>query len=405
MKFEDYPYVALVATFIATYFLPLLLDFSKTVVEALINFKREYKPVLYPLSSKICGFVIPCHNSERFIQSTLATIPYAYKVVCVANACTDKTVYLVEDTGRAEVLEFPDAGKMKAVIRGAIHLKRQGFTHFVLLDDDVQWPAQHNKVLVRDFLSPITALPVLPAKPVNWMVAVQCIEYMYMIVSKRAQGLLGNTIMASGAAGIYRIDTFLEAMRLHDGEHIGDDLQTAHIHHSLDLQIDFLPEILVRTHAPKTLKSWWHQRQKRWEISPVKNLRWIFKTIFAKHNVGWHIRWVASYRIAVGINDIARIVSLPAVILHFPGTLVGVWIIAYMGFIVKATTYYLLYPKYRYHFSLLMFFGIVTFPLYSALMWVSRIGALPQGIKNNFTKFGTFNSFITEELHKCENLS
>lgn len=398
MQIENHWLLALAITFIATYFLPLLLDFSKTVVEAVINFGSRKKLKTVSLQPNHCGFVIPCHNSEGKIQSTLKTLPNGYHVVCVANACTDKTVAEIEDTGVADCLVYARAGKIRAVIRGAIHLKRLGFTHFVLLDDDVEWPHDHNEVLVYSKSAPITALPVLPLQPTNWLLVGQCIEYMYMIVSKRAQGLLGNTIMASGAAGIYRIDTFLEAMRYHDGEHIGDDLQSAHIHHNMGYKIDFLPSTLIRTHAPATMHDWWHQRQKRWEISPVKNVEWIFKTIFTKHPVGWHIRWVASYRMAVGINDLARLVSLPAVVMNFPGTLIGVWIIGYTGFLIKAATYYALYPSYRYRFSLLMFFGIVTFPIYSILMWVSRIGALPQGIKSNFIRRETFDGFITEEL-------
>lgn len=383
--------------FIGTYVLSILLDLVKSGTEVLINFfHRENRPTEY-LDHKECAFVIPCHNSEGVIAETLRSIPYLYRTYCVANACSDNTIEEI-NRKKTSTIVTDRPGKIRAVILGALAAKRDGYTHFVLLDDDVKWPEDFFLVPVHDKSIPATALPVLPTAPETWIMCGQVIEYMYMVVSKRAQGFLGNTIMASGAAGIYRIDTFLEAMKQHDGEHVGDDLQSAHIHHGMDYRIDFLPQAIVRTHPPKTIAAWWTQRAKRWEVSPIYNAKWIIRTIFKRHSPGWWIRWVAMYRVAVFFNDLARVVTLPLVIMHFPGTLVGVWCIAYGCFMMKGLAYWVSYQDYRYKISWLFFCSILTYPAYSCLMWLSRLYAIPNGIKRNFLKKENLKNFIEKEL-------
>lgn len=380
----------MVIVFVTTYILTLLSDFLKTVIEVFINLSIKPKENTEILSPNEVAFVIPCHNSEESIEDTIRSIPERYCVICVANACSDLTISKVNrisDKERFGVFcyNLPEPGKMSAVLEGILGARDMGFTHFVLLDDDVKWPRGMIPV-VSSKLSPATALPVMPVHPRTWLEIGQTIEYLYMVVSKRAQGILGNTIMASGAAGIYRIDTFLDVLRKHDGEHIGDDLQSAHIHHSMRYKIDFNPSIVVQTYPPKTLSMWWKQRARRWEVSPVYNARWIMTTIFGKNTNGWWIRWVAFYRVFVFGNDLARLYSLPYVLMHFPRTLLGVWAIAYVCMMLKAGVYYTSYTQYRYKIDKQIIYGILTYPAYTALMWVSRLMAIPSGIIRNFKR-------------------
>ena len=324
--------------FASTYALSLCSDFLKTLVEIWINFRREPRMMRLGLGPKSACFIIPCHNSSDVIYDTIMSLPKEYTVYCMVNACSDSTLQRIgflAATLNDRIIKYEhivEPGKMNAVMHGVVKAREAGFTHFVLLDDDVRWPKGHIPRVAKNTI-PATGLPVLPMQPVWSTIEVgQCIEYMYMVVSKRAQGILGNTIMASGAAGIYRVDTFLEVLKHHYGEHIGDDLQSAHIHHSLGMQIDFNPDIVIQTHPPRSLVDWWKQRAKRWEISPIYNLKWILTTIFGRVTKGWWIRWIASYRIFVGVNDLARVISFTYVVQHFPRTLVGVWLIAYVCF-------------------------------------------------------------------------
>jgi cellulose synthase/poly-beta-1,6-N-acetylglucosamine synthase-like glycosyltransferase len=380
----------MVTIFVSTYILTIFTDFFKTIVEVLVNLLNKPMQPRYLLNPSEVAFVIPCHNSADTIEETIRSIPHNYPIICVANACSDETIAKINRISEKERLSLfcyrlEKPGKMTAVLEGILGARDMNHTHFVLLDDDVRWPKDRLPT-VSDRLIPATALPVMPTQPRSWIELGQMIEYLYMVVSKRAQGILGNTIMASGAAGIYRIDSFLEVLKKHDGEHIGDDLQSAHLHHALGYRIDFNPSLVVHTHPPKTIIGWWKQRARRWEISPVYNANLIFKTIFSPKTNGWWIRWVALYRVFVFGNDIARLYSLPYVIYHFPRTLVGVWAIAYLCMMFKALVYYSTYKDFRYTVNGSVILGILTYPVYTSMMWVSRLWAVPGGVIRNFKR-------------------
>jgi cellulose synthase/poly-beta-1,6-N-acetylglucosamine synthase-like glycosyltransferase len=372
--------------FISTYILSILTDVLKTIIETVINFKgkenRSNDRILTPLDS--C-FIIPCMNSQDVIQRTLFTLPHEYKVICVVNASTDKTLDILRGLAMGSpnltVINTEKPGKMGAALLGILEAKRMGFTDFILIDDDIIFP---KKEIAVSSDSVATGFPIIPLYPYTWIEVAQTIEYMGMVISKRAQGILGNIIMCSGAAGAYNIETFLNVLKLHNGIHVGDDLQCSYIHHNLGYKLGFNSSLGVVTEVPNTLKSFWKQRAKRWEQSPIINYYWIFKTIFGSVTRGYWIRWIAFYRVFVTANDVMRLVSLPYVIIHFPGTLVGVWAITYILFALKAAAYYCFYKDYRYSLTNKMLFGILSYPIYSSLLWVTRLYAIPYGLIRAF---------------------
>jgi len=315
-------------------------------------------------------------------------------VYCVANACTDDTEAVI----RAAQLRFPDVelistpipGKISSVVMGAVAAQQAGYSHFLMLDDDIEWPRNEkgygpdaSPILVWDKEKPCTALPVLPLKASNWLVASQTIEYQLMVASKRAQGLLGNVIMASGAAGVFRLDCFLEAMNDHDGEHIGDDLQTCYIFHDRGYKIDLMPDTLVRTEPPFTLRAWWKQRAWRWEVSPILNIVWLLRAVFKKPTAGagWWIRGVTVYRLGVSVFDMLRVFSFPFVLWSNPQILLGVWAISYVSVAMKIGVFrYFFKQFYPPTWNRVMWTSMLTYPVYGALMWLSRVASLPKAV-------------------------
>jgi cellulose synthase/poly-beta-1,6-N-acetylglucosamine synthase-like glycosyltransferase len=381
----DMVYIA-IGVFLATYVISLSVDFGRAVVEAFFNFMYKKNKAAEALSKDEVAFVIPCCNSADVIEDTIKSLPTGYSVFCVVNGCTDFTQEVVEKIAKTNplvhVVISPLKGKIRSVLYGAAEAKKKGCSHFVLLDDDVQWPADEKNVLVHSKETPITALPVVPTKAANWLHAAQIIEYKMMVVSKRAQSFLGNVIMVSGAAGVYKINTFLEAMKNHDGEHIGDDLQCSYIHHCMNMKIDLYPGTVIRTEPPQTISAWWKQRAKRWEVSPIHNLVWILKTIFASpvNGPGWWIRLIAGYRVFVSLNDLARVLSFPLVLLNAPLLIAGVWGITYASMLMKVVTYNKFYSKFVVKWDKTMWLTTLTYPLYGSLMWLSRLCALPKGL-------------------------
>lgn len=409
----------------STYAFTFVTDMGKTSLEVFFNFIRKPGfPPLKVLTPSECLIVIPCHNSGDCILETLSTLPPDYSVICVSNASTDSTMQILEGAllsyPNLTVINTPESGKIRAVILGAIQAKNLGYSHFLLLDDDVQWTQENGKpfeITVYNKKRCVTALPVVPSKKnLNWLRSAQAIEYQMMCASKRAQGNLGNVIMASGAAGIYRVESFLDVIQEHDGQHIGDDLQCSYLHHVKGMKIDFNSESVVATYPPKTLVAWWKQRALRWEASPVMNVVWSLKTIFAPlsedRNPGWWIRGVATYRNFVIVNDIMRCISFPFVLIFSPLVILGVWAITYCSVLLKMLTFVYFFKNENYvKADLATIFSVLTYPLYGLMMWISRVWAMPKGMllayryhirgKRNVTKFSCSLASLEAEVSKC----
>lgn len=372
-----------VDTFVSTYALSLSIDLGRSFVECGLNFFKE-KRVLQKLENHECAFVLPCYNSGTMLKQTLRSLPVGYKIYCVANACSDDTEAVISSDDKATLISTPLPGKIRAVLLGALQAKKDGYTHFVLLDDDILWPKDDSgldqELTVYDKKSSCTALPVLPDTSLSqtWIMTGQLIEYAMMIVSKRAQSLLGNVIMASGAAGIFRIDDFIDAMSEHDGEHVGDDLQTSFIFHTKGYKIDFNSSLLIKTEPPSTLSSWWRQRTKRWEPSPIFNFVWHLKIIFAWPFNGpeWWIRVIAFYRILVIKLDILRFVTLPFALIYNPLLFCGILVITYLSLVSKIV----IFKRYFFAAQDVCKRHLITYPLYGALCWISRLFSIPRGL-------------------------
>jgi len=379
----DYAQIALVL-FISTYTFSLTADLGRQLFETLLNFwHKESDGVTF--SPNEIAFVIPCHNSADVIEGTINSLPSRYLIFCVTNACTDNTIEVIKKLQQTKsnivLIEAPVKGKIRAVLYGVDKALKSGCSHFMMLDDDVEWLGGEDiKTTSKD--TPCVALPVLPTQPSNWIQGAQMLEYEMMVVSKRAQSFFGNVVMASGAAGIYKIDVFLETMKYHDGEHIGDDFQCSYLHHLFGKKIDFYNSIVL-THTPDTFKIWWRQRAKRWEASPIHNGLLISKILFLGpgKSPGFWIKIITSYRIFVFFNDLARLISFPVVLATTPHILIGVWGITYASMVMRAVVYQNFFRNHLYKADKVIYFTFLTYPLYGVLTWLSRLAAIPKGIK------------------------
>lgn len=370
---------SIVDLFLSTFILTLLIDFTRTFAENIFYFVKKRKRDRQELSPTEVAIVIPCHNSEDVILNTLDSLPKDYTVICVPNACTDRTVELLSkcQRSRLKILELEEPGKIKAVVYGAMEARKEGFSHFLLLDDDVRWKS--DKIEVFDRNAAMTGYPVVPMEGSGFLLNGQMVEYQMMCIGKKVQTLLGSAMMASGAAGCYKIDVFLEMMKFHDGEHIGDDLQCSLIHLAKGHQIDFFDQTLVTTEVPNTIKSFWKQRALRWEVSPLHNWFWMGSALF-KANV-W-LKFVLGYRIFVFINDILRIGTFPIVLVKTPSVILGVFLITYTSLVIRAllhrqifSWYYTFEPKMP-----LTFKRILLYPVYNLCLWLTRVRAIPRGL-------------------------
>ena len=367
---------SVVGLFLSTFILTLLIDFSRTLAENILFFVKKKRNSPQKLNPNEVAIVIPCHNSEDVILNTLASLPKEYTVICVPNACSDKTIDILKRS-RVKIVEIKEPGKIKAVVYGAMEARKEGFTHFVLLDDDIRWKS--DKIEVFDKNAVMTGYPVVPMEGSGFLLDGQMVEYQMMCIGKKVQASLGSAMMASGAAGCYKIDVFLEMMKFHDGEHIGDDLQCSLIHLAKGYKIDFFDQTLVATEVPNTVKSFWKQRALRWEVSPLHNWYWLCGAWF-KSNL-W-LKFVIGYRIFVFINDVLRVGTFPIVLVKNPSVIFGVFLITYTSLAIRAilhrhifSWYYSFEPKMP-----LTFRRILMYPIYNLCLWLTRVRAIPKGL-------------------------
>lgn len=365
--------------FLSTFILSLLVDFSRTFAENIFYFIKRKKNTPQELTPAELAIVIPCHNSEDVILNTLASLPKDYTVICVPNACTDQTVKILNECKRSrlKIVEIEEPGKIKAVVYGVMEARKEGFTHFLLLDDDIRWKS--DKIEVWDKEAVMTGYPVVPVEGSGFLLDGQMVEYQMMCIGKKVQSLLGSAMMASGAAGCYKIDVFLEMMKFHDGEHIGDDLQCSLIHLAKGYKIDFFDRTLVATEVPNTLKAFWKQRALRWEVSPIHNWYWMGLAWF--RSTVW-LKFVIGYRFFVFINDILRVGSFPIVLVKNPSIILGVFLITYTSLVIRAILHRHIFSWY-YNFEPKMpltFKRILLYPLYNLCLWLTRIRAIPKGL-------------------------
>lgn len=375
--------------FTSTYFLALTVDFSRTAAEVfLLLFGKRKINQIQNFSKKEVAIIIPCHNSEEVIENAVKTLPANYKIYCVANACSDSTEDIIKSLEKnhsnVKLLVSPKIGKIRAVLYGAFKARLEGFSHFLLLDDDIRWPADSQHISCYDKEYAVTALPVVPLNydetdslQNSFIRGMQAIEYHMMCISKAAQAKLGNVMMASGAAGIYRLDRFFECMAEHDGEHIGDDLQCCLIHHTKKYKIDFFESTIIQTEPPVTFSALWKQRAKRWELSPLLNWNWIARSI-ATGGVGNWLRLIISYRVFVLVNDVLILASLPVIFSLHNSSMYGLLTITYVSLALKLFIHHRFFKTYYVMNPTPFTFGrMLLYPFFQVFLWATRVYAIP----------------------------
>jgi len=389
-------------------------DLIRALFEVVVNFSyRDRKRPTVLLGRSDVAVVIPCHNSASSIEDTIDSMPEGLVVYCVANNCTDQTVAIIEALAvrrpgiRLIDVDFDEGSKSKAVILGVAQARRDGFSHALLTDDDISWPAGR-PIEVLDRAAAVTALPVLPEHPETLLERFQVFEYIGNNLNKRVQLHFGrNVTWASGAAAVYRTDVFLKVMREHDGEFAGEDIQCSYLHHYFGYRIDFVAEGVVRTAVPRTPAEWWRQRAHCWDVSFMfLHLPLLLRVLFraAGKGPGWWIRLMTFYRIYDAVLVLVKL-GLPFAMLRAPAV-AGVFVLSsYMILAIQYVSYPVFFPAMQYPSGMkrrsLAALAFVVFPLYTFAIWVSRLAAVPRVIQRQLNPKPKLGAFIDTGFAGC----
>jgi cellulose synthase/poly-beta-1,6-N-acetylglucosamine synthase-like glycosyltransferase len=391
-------------------------DFLRGIFELVVNF--HYRSANRPTVTLDCSeiaIVIPCHNSAEVIETTILSLPKDYPVYCVANNCSDDTPKIIKSLRKLRPglqlidVDYPEKDKTKAALLGAHQAKIEGFSHILLLDDDVSWP-RDRPIEVLDKAVAVTGVPIIPQNPGVLIEGFQVFEYIATNMNKRCQTYFAEDVTwASGAAAIYRCDTFLEVMRMHDGEFAGEDVQCSYLHHEHGYKIDFLPRTVVATVIPRSPSEWWKQRSHSWDVSFMflhigLLLRVLFH--FGSKGPGWWIRLLTFYRIYdsllvfVKVGTPFAIAEVPAVALIFLATSYSVLIIQFLSYPVFFSPIY----RHRHVGSIglkRLALAFVLFPAYQFMTWVSRLNAIPKVIYLKWHPRPLLGEFIDKNFAAC----
>ena len=388
------PFVPQTASFgetllVGLYLVALFAEFARLSFELLVLYSFRETRALQELTPDQIAVVIPCHNSESVICETLNALPHQYTVYCVVNNSSDGTARILGNyhTGERDIriidVTYPQRSKTRAVVVGTVAAQQDGFTHVLQVDDDVTWPSGVGAIAVYDPAAPVTALAVLPYRTGNLMQGFQGLEYISVHLNKTVQALFGkNVTWASGAGAIYRCDTLLQTLKLHDGDFIGEDVQCSYLHHYLGYRIDAVSDCVIYTQVPANLRDWWKQRCHCWDISLMfYHTDLLLKVLFAPigRGAGGWMRLMTFYRLYDAVSVIVK-VTLPILLfVNFQLFLTFV-ALSYASVAIKFPSHLYLFGLRKLQITPKLALGFFLYPLYEYLIWVSRLAALPRAV-------------------------
>jgi biofilm PGA synthesis N-glycosyltransferase PgaC len=180
------------------------------------RWERKKNPPLYPATSPLFSIIIPAHDEEENIVSTIANLeklnyPH-YEVIVVNDGSTDKTAVIL-----AELVEkyskwlrvahlSPNSGKAKAVNVGILLSKGQ---YVMIMDADSFLDGEALNWIVPHFLNyprvgAVTGNPRVINRT-TLLGKIQVGEYSSIIgLIKRSQRLLGKILTVSGVIAAFR---------------------------------------------------------------------------------------------------------------------------------------------------------------------------------------------------------
>lgn len=242
---------------------------------------------------------ITCHNSSDVIAATLDNI--LMKV--------DSHLVFVADNGSSDAAETAAICSERGVYYGCMILGNKTLAQYAtarylaaigvklvtFLDDDTRLhPSWAVHKINKYFADDATAALAYPLSVDDQ--PFQNIEYLVTGFYKLAQSTVGGTtIFSSGASGTYRVDKLLDALRDHDTQFIGDDLQIGINIHRAGYKIKAARDMAAITIAPSCVfhsrdcqcgnPSLFDQRCRSWFLS--RNLYVIEKIKLAFSKGGW----------------------------------------------------------------------------------------------------------------------
>ena len=286
------------------------------------SYLRGRKTVVDTLGGELTpgvSVIVPAHNEEAGIVTSvkaLLSLRYpGHEIVVVDDGSTDGTFARLQEA--FDLVELPRDVPQDIPVRAKVlgqYVPRDGRTRLIVVRKENSGRSEASNVGVNAATEPLVAMIdadsilepdallrvakpfaddptrviatggtirpvngcrvvagriVSVAMPRPWMPRIQVVEYLRaFLVGRTGWSRFGGLILISGAFGLYRRDTFVEAGGL-DPDSIGEDFELVLRMHKLmrdakaDYRVEFVPEPVSWTEVPSTFRVLRNQRR-RW---------------------------------------------------------------------------------------------------------------------------------------------
>jgi len=286
------------------------------------SYLRGRKTVVDTLGGELTpgvSVIVPAHNEEAGIVTSvkaLLSLRYpGHEVVVVDDGSTDSTFERLRDA--FDLVELPREVSQDVPVRARVlglHVPRDGRTRLIVVQKENSGRSEASNVGVNAATEPLVAMidadsilepdallrvakpfaddptrvvatggairPVNGCRvvagrivsvglPQRWMPRIQVVEYLRaFLLGRTGWSRFKGLILISGAFGLYRRDTYVEAGGL-DPDSIGEDFELVLRMHRIlrdadvDYRVEFVPEPVSWTEVPSTFRVLRNQRR-RW---------------------------------------------------------------------------------------------------------------------------------------------
>lgn len=225
--------------------------------------------------AKIC-VVIPAHNEEEVIQSSLVALKRIIRrehIYVVSDGSKDETVKLARQKLIQVMALRKNVGKARAIEKLIQSRKLAKRYQYILLSDADSILAKNFFDEIKKYLrsKPALILGTVDSQRKGLISAFRTFEYVLgHQIYKKAQNITGLITVAPGCASLYRHD-ILEKVNFHHQTLTEDFDFTIQIHQQKLGPIIYAPKAIVSTQDPLNIYDYWQQIL-RWYTGTWQNI-------------------------------------------------------------------------------------------------------------------------------------
>lgn len=354
-----------------------------TFFHLILWFENKDKLLKKIKSKKIpsVSILIPAFNEEDSIESTIKNIleidypKNNLEIIVIDDGSTDRTYEIAKKyEGKIKILRKENGGKASALNLGILNAKNE-FIAVIDADSLLERDALKNcmKYFDEKDVAAVTS-HILPKEKNKLLEKLQNIEFMIIALTRKLKERLNIIDATPGPLSVYK-KSVLVNLGMFDENNLTEDIEIAWRILRNGYKIKMAYDAFVYSRYPSSFRKWWAQRT-RWNIGGLQTLFKHLDCMIKKDG-----------------NIVGRFL-IPVSIMGYLLTLVGVFILFYLGinflinsylFLVKAV------PIGATRFQIDIKYYIDIFSVYGLISVVSSLLLVIISLNNHKEKYSILN--------------